>query len=416
MPMPPLPDAVPDPLPAALPPWWRAPDALAGLVADLIEAECRVLRPGLALPPRPWPPEQALCEGGLGLDSLDLLTVAGALSELLQLHESGLDDYLLVRRRFGDWLQVAEASLMRHDRALTFRTSGSTGAPQRCAHPLARLEAEAAFWGKQLAGRQRILAAVPSHHIYGLIFTRLLPRHLGGAAVLDLRGRSPAALRALLRPGDLVVGHPAWWAAVARGLPGGIASDVIGVTSTAPCPAATAEAVAATGIARLVQVYGSTETAGIGWRDAPEAPYALLPDWRRGAEALLRADGEDIAWPDHLEWQDARHFRVLGRRDGAVQVGGVNVHPERIAAVLLEHPEVAEAAVRLMRPEEGSRLKAFVVPRQPGADEAALRASLAAQVEARLSPPERPRAFTFGPALPLTPMGKRADWPVFVAP
>ena len=398
-------------VPDAPPPWWQGPGTLERLVADLIEAELRALRPGMPPPARPWPPGQALGEGGLGLDSLDLLTVAGALSELLQLHESGLDDYLLARRGFGDWLHVARAALARHDRALTFRTSGSTGEPRRCTHPLARLEAEAAFWGALLAGRRRVLAAVPAHHIYGMIFTVLLPRHLAGAEVLDIRGRSPAALRALLRPGDLVVGHPAWWTAVARGLPEGVPEDVTGITSTAPCPEATARAVTAAGFARLVQVYGSSETAGIGWREAPDAPYELLPAWRRGEQELLRED-ELIPWPDRLDWKDERHFGVLGRRDGAVQVGGVNVHPERIAAVLREHPAVAQAAVRLMRPEEGSRLKAFVVPHGPGADEDALRASLAAQVEARLPPPERPRAFTFGPAIPLTPMGKLADWSV----
>ncbi len=147
--------------------------------------------------------------------------------------------------------------------------------------------------------------------------------------MLDIRARSPAALRALLRPGDLVVGHPAWWTAVARGLPGGLPGDVAGVTSTAPCPEATARAVTDSGLARLVQVYGSSETAGIGWREAPDAPYELLPGWLRGQDALIRGD-EAVAWPDHVEWVDARRFRVLGRRDGAVQVGGVNVHPRRV--------------------------------------------------------------------------------------
>ena len=348
--------------------------------------------------------------GAWALTSLDLLAVAGALSELLQLHESGIEDYLLTRRAFGDWLQVARAGLARHDRALTFRTSGSTGQPKRFAHQLARLEAEGAFWGSFLAGRRRVLAAVPAHHIYGMIFTVLVPRALRGAEVLDVRGRSPAALRALLRPGDLVVGHPAWWAAVVRGLPGGVPENVVGVTSTAPCPDNTAREVLTGGFARLVQVYGSSETAGVGWRDAPDAPYQLLPGWWRGQEALIRG-GEAIAWPDCLQWEDERRFRVLGRLDGAVQVGGVNVHPARVAAVLLEQPEVVEAAVRLMRPEEGSRLKAFVVT-HPGVDEEALRARLAAQIEARLPPPERPRAFTFGPAIPLTPMGKPADWSI----
>ncbi len=393
------------------PPWWQGSGALERVVTDLIATEFRTLRPGTALPLPPWPADLTLCEGGLGLDSLDLLTVAGALSELLQMHESGLEDYLVARRTLGEWLQVAQASLSRHDAALTFRTSGSTGEPKRCGHALATLEAEAAFWGELLAGRQRVLTAVPAHHIYGMIFTVLLPRHLGAAEVLDLRGRSPGSLHALLRPGDLVVGHPAWWTAVTRGLPEGVPKGVVGVTSTAPCPEATARAVTATGFSRLVQVYGSSETAGIGWREAPDAPYELMLGWRRGHEGLLRSD-EAILPPDRLGWEDDRRFRVLGRHDGAVQVGGVNVHPARVAAVLREHPAVAEATVRLMRPEEGSRLKAFVVPRGCGPGEDALRAILATHVEARLPPPERPRAFTFGAALPLTAMGKSADWPL----
>lgn len=394
---------------AGPPPWWRGSGALERLVADLIAAEFRALRPGTALPALPWPSGLTLCEGGLGLDSLDLLAIAGALSELLQMHESGIEDYLLGHRSFGDWLQVARASLAHHDRALTFRTSGSTGEPKRCVHTLARLEAEAAFWARLFPGRRRVLTAVPAHHIYGLIFTVLLPRHFGATEVLDVRGRSPAALRALVRPGDLVVGHPAWWTAVTRGLPEGVPEGVVGVTSTAPCPDAAARAVVSVGFSRLVQIYGSSETAGVGWREAPATPYELLPGWRRANEGLLR-ENEAVPPPDRLDWMDDRRFRVLGRHDGAVQVGGVNVHPARVAAVLLEHPAVAEATVRLMRPEEGSRLKAFVVPHASATGEEALRASLAAHAEARLPPPERPRAFTFGPAIPHTFLGKPADW------
>jgi long-chain acyl-CoA synthetase len=62
--------------------------------------------------------------------------------------------------------------------------------------------------------------------------------------------------------------------------------------------------------------------------------------------------------------------RSAGRAEGAVQVGGVNVFPDVVGRVLTAHSGVAQAAVRLMRPEEGTRLKAFVVP-QPQADRAA---------------------------------------------
>ncbi len=44
-----------------------------------------------------------------------------------------------------------------------------------------------------------------------------------------------------------------------------------------------------------------------------------------------------------------------------MQVAGINLYPERIAGIIREYPGVAEAEVRLMRPDEGDRLKAFIV-------------------------------------------------------
>ncbi|MET0990744.1 MAG: hypothetical protein ABWX66_00005, partial [Lacisediminihabitans sp.] len=51
--------------------------------------------------------------------------------------------------------------------------------------------------------------------------------------------------------------------------------------------------------------------------------------------------------PDHVERTGERSLRPIGRRDGAVQVAGYNVWPERVAQVLRETEGVAEAAVRL---------------------------------------------------------------------
>lgn len=48
------------------------------------------------------------------------------------------------------------------------------------------------------------------------------------------------------------------------------------------------------GLPRLGQVYGSSETAGIAWRDAPDAPYALIAHWTRPdtrAHERLRLSG-----------------------------------------------------------------------------------------------------------------------------
>lgn len=413
-----VPEATAD---AAGPPcqdWWQGDDALPRFLADLINAEARRLRPAWKPPEPRWSPDMRLDEAGLGFDSLERLQLAAALSESLHLHESGIEDYLLARSGFGEWCEVAEEALGRFSATLTVRTSGSTGMPKPCPHPLAKLEREVDALAALLPDAARVLAAVPCHHIYGFLFTILLPRRLG-VPVLDIRGHSPSALPAMARRGDLVIGHPAFWAAVARAAPSGWPAGVTGVTSTAPCPAEVAVALAAAGLSRLLQVHGSSETAGLGWRDDPYGPYTLLPHWQRApGDRLLQAPlpgvatAAEIMAPDRLEWLDQRRYRVGSRLDGAVQVGGFNVFPARVGDVLREHPDVAAAVVRLMRPAEGSRLKSFIVPRDPGIDVAVLRDKLDALAARRLSGPERPRAYDFGLVLPTDPMGKAADWQV----
>jgi len=399
-------------------PWWAAPGVLHRFVADLVADEVAQLRPGgAALPPRPWSAELPLDGDGVGLDSLELLAVAAALNETLHLHESGIEDLLLARRTVGDWVSLAAEGLAHFSARLTFRTSGSSGRPKPCTHELAHLEQEVDCLGALLAGRRRVLTTVPAHHIYGFLFTVLLPERLACGPALDMRSATPQALPKCLRAGDLLVSHPAYWALVARhacALPAG----VHGVSSTAPCPDELAQALTGHGLQRLLQVYGSSETAGIGWRDAPGAPYCLMPQWQRDAEdaavlVRLAADGARVPHPlqDRIEWLADGKFRVAGRLDAAVQVGGINVFPERVRQVLLAHPAVREAAVRPMAAHEGQRLKAFVVS-APGADPAALPDELARWLSGRLSAPEQPKAFTFGTALPVNQRGKACDWPI----
>lgn len=401
-------------------PWWRHPGALDRVLCDLLAGELARLRPGAPgvlpdrpWPDRPWPADLPVDEQGLGADSLERLHLAAAVAELLQIHRSGIEDHLLTQRRFGGWVEVARTALARFDQELTFRTSGSTGLGTACHHPLAALEQEVRFMVERMPGRRRILTAVAAHHIYGFLFTILLPARLG-IPVLDLRGRSPAALAALLEPGDLVVGHPEFWQAVLRTAPA-LPTDVAGTSSAAPCPAETARGLRALGLVRLVEIFGSSETAGLGWRDDPHAAFQPLPWWRFDADQVERLlpDGTVMTRPlqDRLVWQ-GDGFRPQGRRDPVVQVGGVNVSLERVRERLLRLHDVADCAVRLMRPDEGTRLKAFVVPAAGAPPEPELRARLTAWINQNLHAAERPKALSFGPALPVGELGKPADWPV----
>ncbi|MEN3275640.1 MAG: hypothetical protein V7631_1430 [Massilia sp.] len=397
-------------------PWWRERPALARVVRDLVAAELAQGRPGRVLPPQPWPDALDLA-ADLGADSLDLMGAATALGDLLGFGRAGMADALLGRPVLADWIDTARASLERDDRELVFRTSGSSGAPKRCAHALANLWQEVDALAQLVPGRRRILGAVPGHHIYGFLFTVLLPQAHGAALpVQDVRMASPASLAARLLPGDLVVAHPDFWAQVAATAPR-FPPDVIGVSSTAPCPGPVARTLMEGGL-RLLQVYGSSETAGVGWREGGGAgePYRLLPYWRRAhaGDTLERvgADGivERHALQDRLVWSGPERFLPDGRIDNAVQVGGTNVFPAYVAEVVAMHPAVAECVVRPMRPDEGARLKAFVVPAAGAGDAATLRAALSGWVGERLSVPECPAAWSFGPALPRQPGGKPADW------
>ena len=376
---------------------------------DLVGAELAGARPGRSLPPpSAWPADLDL-RADLGADSLDLMAAATSLGDLLGFARAGAQDGLLARTRLRDWIDAAGASLCVDDDVLTFRTSGSSGSPKRCGHRLAGLWREVDDIAGLLPGRRRVLAAVPAHHIYGFLFTVLLPQASGAALpVLDVRGASPAALAGMVQPGDLVVGHPDFWGQVAAFAPA-LPPDVVGVSSGAPCPDATAAALHAGGL-RLLQVYGSSETAGVGWRDAAGVPYRLFSYWRRGVrDGTIERGEECCALQDRLEWIDDELFVPGARIDHALQVGGTNVYPAYVAEVLALHPKVGEVVVRPMRPDEGTRLKAFIVA-DGDVTPASLRDELHAWIGERLAPPERPAAFSFGAVLPRGPGGKLADW------
>ena len=392
--------------------WWGADRAtLARVLADQLYGEFRRLRLGEPGGIRPWLWNASTPLGDLGsttVDSLDLISLSVATAELLP--DAGIGPGLMEAASFGAWCDAAASSVRRPPAEISFRSSGSTGPSSRTTHRLASLDKEAATLARLLGGeRRRVLSAVPANHAYGFIHTVLLPWHLGAPPVMDLRGYGPAELAGLLRPGDLVLGHPLFWTSVLQTLSKPLPPDVVGVTSSAPCPAQTASGLSQAGLNRLLQVYGASETAGVGWRDDPDGPYTLLDGWRRAGERLARG-GAVFDAPDLLRWENAERFHVLGRRDGAVQVGGVNVLPEHVAAVLRDHPAVHDVLVRPMRPDEGFRLKAFVVPVPDAAPAESLREDLRRFATLMLQPAERPNSYRFGPALPRTPLGKLTDW------
>lgn len=397
--------------------------ALARVLQSLLTAELASAsgRSRPILPPalmQPWPDGLLLddsedADAALGCDSLDKLRLAAAVNEMFHLHEAAQEDGLLADRTFGAWLDQIEAIWQHGACNLTFVTSGSTGQPKRCRHAFRQIEAEIAFLARRWRDRRRIIAMVPAHHIYGFLFTALLPDVIG-VPCIDALNMGPGALSQTLRSGDLIVTFPERWHWLDRSLESWPA-DVAGVVSTAPCPTELIQSLIKVGLSGMTEVYGSTETGGIATREWPEETYRLMPQWRFAspfideAPALDHRLGHSVQLMDSIQRTDETRFVLAGRRDGMVQVGGVNVAPDLVAAKLRAQIHVADAAVRLMRPEEGSRLKAYIVL-EAGADADAVADQLQTWMRSSLNAAERATDLTFGASLPRSVMGKALDW------
>lgn len=400
------------PLPFSRGPFSRGPfsrgpfsrASIVRIVCDLLCAEVTASR-GRALAAG-FDEATRLGADGIDLDSLERLDASAALNEFFHLHEYGAEDYLLALPTVGEWCDLVEQSLAATGTHLTFRTSGSTGEPNRCTHAVADLSVEVDHWASTFKAVGNVIALVPSHHIYGTIFSAMLPDRLGVDCTGGMQGGAGMVMNAA--QGTLVVGTPTQWSYLSRSMPA-FPPGLTGTTSTAPFPAHLAHRLQGQRLERLVEIYGSSETGGIASRERPQAPFALLGHWRRNDARIARtaATGElALDLPDNAQWLDDRHFAITGRRDGAVQIGGHNVFPERVREQLLGHAGVADAAVRL-EPSAG-RLKAFIVPAYGSND--TLVDDVDAWCGARLRAHERPRRFTLGDALPRNAMGKLADW------
>lgn len=369
-----------------------------------------------------WDEGTSLGEDGLDLDSLELLAVAGRVNQLFHLHEAGIEDYLLRDRTLGQWSKIVKASLESAGERLTFLTSGSTGDPKPCMHDVLRLDQEVEAFAPLFADRTRIICCVPPHHIYGFLFTVLLPHRLG-IRVLDGRFLSPGELRNSLEAGDLIVSSPSFWHYLSCSLPA-YPTGVKGVTSTAPMPASLARTLIDQGLDQLFEIYGSSETAGVGWRTDPSEPFALLGHWHplddgrierqepNGSTAFIMEPMDLIIWdPPAVQTQHgiaiengmgqaARTFRIAGRRDSALQVGGTNVFPSRIASVICDHDLVARCTVRLAQNKGIDRLKAHIVLRDGIEASPAVVRDIEQWCRDHLKMAERPRVLCFTDRLP----------------
>jgi acyl-CoA synthetase (AMP-forming)/AMP-acid ligase II len=253
-------------------------------------------------------------------------------------------------------------ALSANELAAVVYTSGSQGAPVAHGKTLGQLlgEAETLAACFALAGRT-VLSSAPCHHIYGLLFGVLVPLIAGGR-LSRATPLYPAEVVAAARELGAEV-----WVTVPPHLRAFADTDVAPLrtfarvfSSGGPVPPAVLAALVAGGVP-LVQVFGSTETGGIGHRAGDEAAWRPLPGVRVGVAGenadLLTVESPWLppAGPRPLVTQDrvrlaplgdgAVSFVHVGRADTVVKVGGRRVDLGDLEARLRQIPGVDNARV-----------------------------------------------------------------------
>jgi malonyl-CoA/methylmalonyl-CoA synthetase len=321
--------------------------------------------------------------------------------------------------------------------ALLIFTSGTTGEPKGVPHTHASLEANldalARTWG--LSADDRLLHALPAHHVHGLVLALYGSARLGIPVVLLARFDADRALSAMAEHAVTVfMGVPTMYHRLAHASPSielfGMRLCVSGSAPLAPTDFRAFEA--RFGIPPLER-YGLTETLIVSSNPLegerrPGTVGLALPD----TELRLAEDGEiEVRGPSvmagYLEEPaanaeafregffrtgdlgrlDERGYLVIsGRKKELILVGGSNVLPGEVEAALADVRGVEElVAAGLPDPDRGEIVALFVVP-STGSDPAALETTLRARAEERLSPYKRPRLYRFLSALPRNALGK----------
>jgi malonyl-CoA/methylmalonyl-CoA synthetase len=338
-------------------------------------------------------------------------------------------------------------------------TSGTTGRPKGAVITHANLAATVTALHEAWRWRSDdvLLHALPLFHIHGLFVAQFGALHAGARTIWMERFDAREAMETLQDRGcTLFMGVPTFYQRFLE-LPPVARFDLsrmrLFTCGSAALPAITHQAFEDRFGHRILERYGMTEVGivisnpydgerrpgaiglplpGVRARICePEAERELPPgevgELRIAGPSVFRGylnapektaasfDADGFLRTGDLGWKSADgYFTLVGRSRDLVISGGFNVYPAEVEGALLEHPEVAEAAVvGVFDPDLGERVVATVVPR-PGASLEA--ASALAWAKDRLAPYKRPRRIEIAASLPRNAMGKvqkdqlRAAW------
>ncbi|GAB3458527.1 benzoate-CoA ligase family protein [Actinophytocola sediminis] len=333
--------------------------------------------------------------------------------------------------------------------ALWLYTSGTTGKPKGAMHRHGSVRDVAELYGRGVLGvgqADRCLSVAKLFFAYGLGNSAFFPLAAGATTVLERARPTPAtigALAAAARP-TLFFGVPTFYSALLNSdLPDDCFSSVRqGVSAGEPLPPVLysrfrerfgVEVLDGLGSTEALHIFlsnrpgqvraGSSGTPVAGYRvelrdergtpiEAAGQPGDLFlggPSvatgyWCRTETSRQVFQGEWLRTGDTYVRNEDGTYTCLGRSDDMLKAGGIWVSPAEVEERLLQHPDVAEAAVVAGQDADGlDKPIACVVP-VPGRD--LDHAALVQWCREGLAAYKRPRAVVGLTELPRTATGK----------
>ena len=325
-------------------------------------------------------------------------------------------------------------------------TGGTTGRPKAAMLSHRNLVANAlqcAAWFRRKAdGQDRVLAAVPFFHVYGMTVALNYPLIAGASIVMQTRPDTDEALRLIARyhPTQFP-GVPAMYQAINHHPKVGqydIRSIKVCVSGSAPLPLEVARKFEELTGGNLIEGYGLTEaspvthsnpiegerrvgtiglpfpntdqrvidletgTRTLGANEAGElcvrGPQVMLGYYHQPEETRLVLENGWLRTGDIATIDGDGYASIIDRKKDLINVSGLKVYPREVEEVLFQHPAVAEAAA-VGVPEEahGEVVKAFVVLK---AGQTATEAEIIAFVRERIAHYKAPRTVEFRSSLP----------------
>ncbi len=311
------------------------------------------------------------------------------------------------------------AAISPGEELLRLYTGGSTGTPQIWSKTAKNIFAEALFLTDhfRIGSRDRIVATISPWHIYGLLYSVVLPL-VSGAAVLSETPSFPEEIlhAVTARKATILVSVPAHYRAL-RDKTGREASLRLAFSSAGMLDADDNALFCRHHAAGIVEVYGSTETGGIALRNRSRGEHGFTPyptvDWNIADQRLrlrspylspgLPRDAEGFfVSGDRVEPCGGSGFVLKGRADSITKVAGKRVDLEEIQALIKKQPRVTDCVALALAEPTGREHRIVAVIEGCKVDTDGIRKALAARFE----PYAQPRVIKTVRRMPMKANGK----------